>query len=91
MALSSELEPKMRSARVPVHSISPEALSDPTNTFCASEVAFQVQRYAFDYLDAPVRRVCGTDTSMHYAPNLVEAYLPTVAKVIEAVKAVTYK
>ena len=57
----------------------------------ASEITFQVQRYAFDYLDAPIRRVCSTDTSMHYAPNLVEAYLPTVARVIEAVKSVSYK
>lgn len=60
-------------------------------TSIASEVTFQVQRYAFDYLDAPIRRITGTDTSMHYAPNLVEAYLPSVAKVIEAVKSVTYK
>jgi pyruvate dehydrogenase E1 component beta subunit len=60
-------------------------------TSIASEVAFQVQRYAFDYLDAPVRRVCGADASMHYAPNLVEAYLPSVAKVVEAAKAVSYK
>ena len=60
-------------------------------TSVASEIAFQVQRYAFDYLDAPIRRVCGTDTSMHYAPNLVEGYMPSVAKVVEAVKSVTYK
>ncbi len=60
-------------------------------TSIASEISFQVQRRAFDYLDAPVRRVCGADSSMHYAGNLVEAYLPSVAKVIEAVKAVTYK
>ncbi len=60
-------------------------------TSIASEISFQVQRHAFDYLDAPVRRVCGADSSMHYAGNLVEAYLPSVAKVIEAVKAVTYK
>lgn len=60
-------------------------------TSIASEVTFQVQRYAFDYLDAPIRRITGTDTSMHYAPNLVEAYLPSVAKVIEAVKSVSYK
>ncbi|MDW8420149.1 MAG: pyruvate dehydrogenase complex E1 component subunit beta [Chitinophagales bacterium] len=60
-------------------------------TSIASEVAFQVQRYAFDYLDAPVRRVCGADASMQYAPNLVEAYLPSVAKVIDAVRAVTYQ
>jgi pyruvate dehydrogenase E1 component beta subunit len=60
-------------------------------TSIASEITFQVQRYAFDYLDAPIRRVCGADTSMHYAPNLVEAYLPSVAKVIEAVNSVSYK
>lgn len=60
-------------------------------TSVASEIAFQVQRYAFDYLDAPVRRVCGADASMHYAPNLVEAYLPSVAKVVAAAKEVSYK
>ncbi len=60
-------------------------------TSIASEITFQVQRYAFDYLDAPIRRVCGADTSMHYAPNLVEAYLPSVAKVIEAVNNLSYK
>lgn len=60
-------------------------------TSIASEVTFQVQRYGFDYLDAPIRRVCGADASMHYAPNLVEAYLPSVAKVIDAVKSITYK
>jgi pyruvate dehydrogenase E1 component beta subunit len=60
-------------------------------TSIASEITFQVQRYAFDYLDSPIVRVCGADASMHYAPNLVEAYLPTVPKVVEAVKSVTYK
>lgn len=60
-------------------------------TSIASEVSFQIQRYAFDYLDAPVLRVCGADSSMHYAPNLVEAYLPSVEKVVKAVKGVTYK
>ncbi len=60
-------------------------------TSIASEVTFQAQRIAFDYLDAPVMRVCGADASMHYAPNLVEAYLPNVPKVIAAVKSVCYK
>lgn len=60
-------------------------------TSIASEITFQVQRNAFDYLDAPIRRVCGADASMHYAANLVEAYLPSVAKVVDAVKSVTYK
>lgn len=56
----------------------------------ASEISFQVQRYALDYLDAPIRRVNSTDTSMAYAPTLVEAYLPNVARVIEAVKSTLY-
>lgn len=59
-------------------------------TSIASEIAFQIQRYAFDYLDAPVMRICGADASMHYAPNLVEEYLPSVKKVVDAVKNVTY-
>jgi pyruvate dehydrogenase E1 component beta subunit len=59
-------------------------------TSIASEVAFQLQRYAFDYLDAPVRRVCGADSSMHYAQNLVEAYMPSVSKVVNAVKEIAY-
>ena len=56
----------------------------------ASEIAFQMQKHAFDYLDAPVKRVTGADTSMHYAPNLVEAYLPSPARVINAVKDALY-
>jgi pyruvate dehydrogenase E1 component beta subunit len=60
-------------------------------TSVASEITFGVQRYAFDYLDAPIRRVCGADASMHYAGNLVEAYMPSVGKVVEAAKAGTYK
>lgn len=60
-------------------------------TSIASEVTFQVQRYTFDYLDAPIVRVCGADASMHYAPNLVAAYMPSVEKVVKAVKEVAYK
>ncbi|MBK7110336.1 MAG: pyruvate dehydrogenase complex E1 component subunit beta [Chitinophagales bacterium] len=56
----------------------------------ASEISYQLQKDAFDYLDAPVRRVTGADTSMHYAPNLVEAYLPNPIKVIQVVKEVMY-
>ncbi len=56
----------------------------------ATEVAFKVQRHAFDYLDAPVMRIMGADAPMPYASTLVEAYLPNAAKVIEAVKEVMY-
>jgi pyruvate dehydrogenase E1 component beta subunit len=55
-----------------------------------SEIAYRVQKDAFDYLDAPVTRIASADTSMHYAPNLVAAYLPNVAKTVKAVKDVMY-
>jgi pyruvate dehydrogenase E1 component beta subunit len=56
----------------------------------SSEVAYMVQKEAFDYLDAPVVRVNAADTSMSYAPTLVEEYLPNPAKIIKAVKEVAY-
>jgi pyruvate dehydrogenase E1 component beta subunit len=56
----------------------------------SSEVAYQVQKHAFDHLDAPVVRVNSADVSMAYAASLVEAYLPNPAKIIKAVKEVMY-
>jgi pyruvate dehydrogenase E1 component beta subunit len=56
----------------------------------ASEISYAVQRYAFDYLDAPIVRVSSADTSMSYAPTLVEAYLPNPTKVVKAVKEIMY-
>ncbi len=57
----------------------------------ASEVAYGLQRYAFDYLDAPVVRVNGRDVPMAYAPTLVHEYLPNAERVIQAVKSVMYR
>ena len=56
----------------------------------SSEIAFKVQKDAFDYLDAPVLRVTTADTPLPYAPTLIEASLPNVAKVIKAIKEVMY-
>ena len=56
----------------------------------SSEIAFKVQKDAFDFLDAPVKRVTSLDTPMAYAPTLVEAYLPNKDKVVKAVKEVNY-
>ncbi|WP_349360563.1 pyruvate dehydrogenase complex E1 component subunit beta [Stappia sp.] len=56
----------------------------------SSEIAFQVQEKAFDWLDAPILRVTGKDVPMPYAANLEKLALPSVPEVIEAVKAVTY-
>lgn len=56
----------------------------------ATEVAFKVQREAFDYLDAPVLRVTGGDVPLPYAPTLIDAYLPNPERIIRAVKRVMY-
>lgn len=57
----------------------------------STEVAYAVQRHAFDYLDAPVVRVNSADTSLPYAPTLVDAWLPNPEKIIQAVKSVMYR
>jgi pyruvate dehydrogenase E1 component beta subunit len=56
----------------------------------SSEIAYQVQSEAFDWLDAPVLRVTGKDVPMPYAANLEKLALPNTKEVIDAVKAVTY-
>ena len=56
----------------------------------SSELAYIVQRRAFDYLDAPVVRVNCADVPLPYAPTLIEASLPNVGRVVRAVKEVSY-
>lgn len=56
----------------------------------SSEITYHVQRYAFDYLDAPVKRVVCKDVPLSYAPTLIEEILPNARKTIEAVKSVLY-
>ncbi|MCL4113178.1 UNVERIFIED_CONTAM: hypothetical protein GTU68_051195 [Idotea baltica] len=56
----------------------------------ASELAYMIQRKAFDFMDAPVVRVTAEDTPLPYAPTLIEAWLPNPKKVIDAVKQVMY-
>lgn len=57
----------------------------------SSEIAYHVQRYAFDHLDAPVIRVNSKDVPLPYAPTLIEEILPNVKRTVEAVKSVMYK
>jgi len=56
----------------------------------SSEITYHVQRNAFDYLDAPIRRVVNLDVPFPYAPTLIEAVLPDLQKTIDAVKSVLY-
>ena len=57
----------------------------------STDISHHVQRFAFDYLDAPVHRVNSMDLPLPYAPTLIEAILPSVKRTIEAVKAVCYR
>jgi pyruvate dehydrogenase E1 component beta subunit len=56
-----------------------------------AEIAARVMERAFDYLDAPVVRVSGKDVPMPYAANLEKLALPSVAEIVEAAKAVSYR
>src|SRR6478752_309433 len=56
-----------------------------------AEIAARIMEQAFDYLDAPVARVSGKDVPMPYAANLEKLALPSVAEVVAAAKAVTYR
>ncbi len=57
----------------------------------SSEITYHVQKHAFDYLDAPVHRINSLDVPLPYAPTLIEAILPNVARTVKAVKAVMYR
>ena len=56
----------------------------------SSEIAYRIQKEGFDYLDAPIRRITSADAPMHYAPNLVAAYLPNVERTVKLIKEVMY-
>jgi pyruvate dehydrogenase E1 component beta subunit len=55
-----------------------------------AQIAFEIQHRAFDSLDAPVERVTQEDVPLPYAHNLEVSSLPTVEKVVRAVKRVMY-
>jgi len=56
----------------------------------SSEITYAVQKDAFDFMDAPVKRITCKDTPLAYAPAFVEEWLPNVKDTVEAVKAVLY-
>ena len=57
----------------------------------STEIAYKVQREAFDYLDAPIERVTMRDVPMSYSAEMVEATLPNEGRIIEAIKATMYQ
>jgi pyruvate dehydrogenase E1 component beta subunit len=57
----------------------------------STEITYMVQKRAFDYLDAPIQRICTTDTPLGYAPTFVQEFLPNVERTTKAIKAVLYR
>lgn len=57
----------------------------------SSEITYHIQKYAFDYLDAPVQRVNSRDLPLPYAPTLIEEILPNAKRTVEAINAVMYR
>ena len=57
----------------------------------STEITYQVQEKAFDYLDAPVIKINTADTPAPYSPVLLQEWLPNSEDVIKAVKKVLYK
>lgn len=55
-----------------------------------AEISHQVMERAFDYLDAPVKRISCAEAPMPYAKNLEALALPDVEKIVKAVKEVSY-
>jgi len=57
----------------------------------SSEITYQVQENAFDYLDAPIQRITTADTPAPFSPVLLEEWMPNKNDVINAVKKVMYR
>ena len=56
----------------------------------SGEIAYHLQRYAFDYLDSPVIRVMQSDTPFAFSKVLIEEALPDVSRIVNAVKSSLY-
>jgi pyruvate dehydrogenase E1 component beta subunit len=68
-------------------------VAEESHPFCSvgAEISAQVAERAFDYLDAPVKRVSGADVPMPYAKNLEKLAIPGVEQLVAAVRNVSYK
>jgi pyruvate dehydrogenase E1 component beta subunit len=57
----------------------------------STELSYQVQEQAFDFLDAPILKINTADTPAPYSPVLLKEWLPNSEDVVKAVKKVMYK
>ncbi|MBA3356939.1 MAG: pyruvate dehydrogenase complex E1 component subunit beta [Pyrinomonadaceae bacterium] len=67
-------------------------VAEESHPFCgvAAEISMEIMERAFDYLDAPVKRVSGVDVPMPYAKNLEALAIPDVDQLVAAVREVSY-
>ncbi|MBA2525065.1 MAG: pyruvate dehydrogenase complex E1 component subunit beta [Pyrinomonadaceae bacterium] len=67
-------------------------VAEESHPFCgvAAEISMEIMERAFDYLDAPVKRVSGVDVPMPYAKNLEELAIPDVDQLVAAVHEISY-
>jgi len=67
-------------------------IAEESHPFCGvgAEISAEINERAFDYLDAPVKRVSGADVPMPYAKNLENLALPGVEQIVAAVREVSY-
>jgi pyruvate dehydrogenase E1 component beta subunit len=67
-------------------------VAEESHPFCgvAAEISTEITERAFDYLDAPVKRVSGADVPMPYAKNLEDLAIPSVDQIVAAVREVSY-
>lgn len=67
-------------------------IAEESHSFASvgAEITYQVMDHAFDYLDAPIKRVSTAETPMPYAKNLEAAALPSVDKIVAAIKEACY-
>ena len=67
-------------------------IAEESHSFASvgAEISHQVMEHAFDYLDAPIKRISTAEAPMPYAKNLEELALPDVPKIVEGVKEVCY-
>ncbi|MBA3712605.1 MAG: pyruvate dehydrogenase complex E1 component subunit beta [Pyrinomonadaceae bacterium] len=67
-------------------------IAEESHPFCGvgAEISAQIMERAFDYLDAPVKRVSGVDAPMPYAKNLEKLAIPDLPRLVAAVREVSY-
>jgi len=55
-----------------------------------AEIAAQIQEKAFDFLDAPIKRIAARDVPVPFSPVLEDFVVPTEKRIEEEIKKMLY-